>query len=89
MQSGSMNTKVQCCKDLLLLLLKLPQVIPGQNPESWPLDYNDITNLVFTVTYAPINTCRSNDQICKTEDNVAWPNTKYKVPSILKSKPKP
>ena len=39
-----MNTKVQCCKDLLLLLLKLPQVIPGQNPESWPLDYNDITN---------------------------------------------
>ena len=84
-----MNTKVQYCKDLLLLLLKLPQVIPGQNPESWPLDYNDITNLVFTVTYAPINTCRSNDQICKTEDNVAWPNTKYKVPSILKSKPKP
>ena len=84
-----MNTKVQCCKDLLLLLLKLPQVIPGQNPESWPLDYNDITNLVFTVTYAPINTCRSNDQICKTEDNVAWPNTKYTVPSILKSKPKP
>ena len=84
-----MNTKVKYCKDLLLLLLKLPQVIPGQNPESWPLDYNNITNLVFTVTYAHINTCRSNDEICRTEDSVTWPNTRYEVPSILKSKPKP
>ena len=84
-----MNTKVQYCKDLLLLLLKLPQVIPGQNPESWPLDYNGITNFVFTVAYAHINTCRSNDDICRTEDSVTWPNTRYGVPSILKSKPKP
>lgn len=49
------------------------------------MNYKCITNLVFIITYAYIIICSSGSpEIDGIDQGVAWPNTRYEVPSMLK-----